>query len=291
MGWPALGRTMTPSIPTAPWNADDVDLVVNCYERTMRSVLSPGFFPAIVAANGHDFACHTALINNVDDRAEAEALARHLVHIGDIDRFLFVEDHVDSALATCGLSREELQPLLHWNDFAVVLATVAGPDWFLFWDAECVMRETVDWVGPAMAVMDADRRLLSADPNWCDDPDSPWFEERVGEFGLSQGFSDRVFLGRRRDFGVPIYSQRCIARWRYPMCELGQVFEARVDAHMRHNGLLRATHRTARYEHASEMGVAYPHASLVGRARRASRHLAIEGLRRLPWRPSHLRRL
>ena len=46
----AVVHTMTLFAPTTPWKADDVDLVVNCYERTMRAVLSPGFFPAIVAA-------------------------------------------------------------------------------------------------------------------------------------------------------------------------------------------------------------------------------------------------
>jgi hypothetical protein len=269
----------------------DVDLVVNCYERTFRAVLSPGYFPKVVAGNGREFACRTALINNVNDRAEVEALARHLVRIGDIDRFVFVEDHVDAALAACGLSYDELQPIPFWTDFAAVLVTLDGPDWFVHWDAECILHEPTDWIGPAMDLMDSDARLLSANPNWCDDPDSPWFEYHVGDFGIGQGFSDQVFLGRRRDFGAPIYSQWCIARWCYPMCEIGPIFEARVDAHMRHNGLLRATHRTARYEHASEMGVAYPHASVVSRSRRAARHLFIEGLRRLPWRPQHLRQL
>ena len=269
----------------------DIDLVVNCYERTYRSVLAPGFFPAIEAANHRRFGCRTALINNVDDRAAAEALAQALVEAGEIDRFVFVEHRIATALAKCGLTTAELQPISHWTDFALVIATLDGPDWFVHWDAEVVLRDPVDWVGPAIELMDADPRILCANPNSTDPPDSPWFDERVGDFGLGQGFSDQVYMGRRREFGAPIYSQWCIARWRYPLCELGAVFEARIDAHMRHNGRLRATHRFAYYEHASEMGVAYPVADLHTRARRAARHLTIAGMRRLPWRPPHLRHL
>src|ERR1700733_5243935 len=49
-----------------------VDLCVNCYERTYREVLKPGFFPALVAEHRHAFARRTAIINNVNDREDAQ---------------------------------------------------------------------------------------------------------------------------------------------------------------------------------------------------------------------------
>jgi hypothetical protein len=88
--------------------------------------------------------------------------------------------------------------------------------------------------------------------------------------------------------GAPIYSQRCVARWRYPYPDS---YEARVDAHLRHAGRLRATCRDVVYEHRVQMGTAWPRRSLRTRLVAARNSYGIRLLTRLPWRPPHLRQL
>ena len=73
--------------------------------------------------------------------------------------------------------------------------------------------------------------------------------------------------------------------------DVGAIFEARVDAHMRHHDRLRATYRPAVYEHEVAMGTSWPAQTLLQRALRARDVSAIKLLRRLPWRPAHLRQL
>jgi hypothetical protein len=269
----------------------DVDLVVNCFERSYRKVLAPGFFARIAADNGRAFAVRTVVINNVEDRADAAALADARVDAGEIDRYIFVADRLDAALEQCGLTLGELQPIPYFTDFALVAATLDGPDWMLMWDADLRLRAPADWVTPAIALMERDPRIMVANPNWPVDNLDAFTLERDGDFAIGQGFTDQAFLSRRSELGRPIYRQRCVALRRYPLSYVGAIFEARVDAHMRHAGRLRATHRPTIYEHEVDMGTSWPSLSLRERALQARDHLIIRLLKALPWRPAHLRQL
>jgi hypothetical protein len=265
-----------------------VDLVVNCFERTYRDVLAPGTFDRIASDNGRRFASRTALVNNVDDRADAQARADRLIASGEISRVVFVADQLQAALARTGLTPEELRPAAWHLDWALVAVTLDGPDWVLHWDADVRLREAADWVGPSLELMAADPRVLVANPNWEDPTLERFTSESAGRFALGHGFSDQVFLGRRAELGAPIYAQRCVARWRYPFPDS---FEARMDAHLRHAGRLRATYRDVVYEHPVTMGTSWPHRSLGERLVAARNHLTVRTLSALPWRPSHLRQL
>ena len=264
----------------------DVDLVVNCFERTYRDVLAPGTFARIEADNRRRFAMRTALVNNVADRHDARARARVLLDSGELDRVVFVSDRIDAALARTGVPHGELSWHLDW---ALVAVTLDGPDLALHWDADVRLRAAADWVGPAVELLARDRRVLVANPNWQDPTLAAFTLEQAGPFSLGHGFSDQVFLGRRSELGRPIYGQRCLARWRYPF---PGSFEARVDAHLRHAGRLRATHRDVVYEHPVAMGTSWAKSrTLSSRLAAAGRHGAVAALRAAPWRPRHLRAL
>ena len=263
----------------------DVDLVVNCFERTYRDVLRPATFERIAADNRRRFAYRTALVNNVEDRREAERQGEALVASGAADRVVFVADRIHAAVARTGVSRGELSWHLDW---ALAAVTLDGLNWMLHWDADVVLREPADWIGPSLALMAADHRVLVANPNWEDPTLGRFTSEDAGAFALGHGFSDQVFLGRRSELGAPIYSQRCVARRRYPY---PGSFEARVDAHLRHAGRLRATFRDAVYEHPVAMGTSWPDHTLRRRAAFNANALAIRALGALPWRPPHLRQL
>ena len=81
-----------------------VNLLINMYERTYRKVLVPGFFPAVEKQNCRSFANRIAIINNVDSRKDAASRAELLLASGEIDRYFFVADHIDQALAKTGLA-------------------------------------------------------------------------------------------------------------------------------------------------------------------------------------------
>ncbi|MEM7167204.1 MAG: hypothetical protein AAF581_17210 [Planctomycetota bacterium] len=227
-----------------------VDLVVNCFERNYRNVLRPGFFPDVARQCDFDFARRVALINNVDHPREVLELGQTLQELGDIDEVVLVADRLTDALETTGLTREELGRVPHYTDCALVAATLPGSPWLIYWDPDVTIAQPCDWITPAIALLDADPRLLAASPNWTT-PELLQAESREpsGEFQIGPGFSDQLFLARRADLARPIYGHRCVASWRYPMSHIAMIFEARVDAFMRRTGKLRAVHRECRYTH------------------------------------------
>jgi hypothetical protein len=241
----------------------DVDLCVNCYERTYRDVLTPGFIPAIAENQANRFARRTAVVNNVEDRTDAEQRARRLQETGELDAFFFVEDHIEGALRKVGLSPAAIARAPYFTDWGLVLVTVPGPDWLVHCDPEVRLLQPRDWVTTSIELMDRDRRVMVANPRWY--APTPRHDtlarstlEYADEFSLGLGFSDQLFLGRRSELAAPIYGQRCMATRRYPMANVSRSFEARVDAWMRHHDRLRATFLGATYAHPDAIGGAYP---------------------------------
>jgi hypothetical protein len=266
---------------------DDVQLVVNTFERNYREVLGPGFFGGIEGDNRRPFARRVALVNNVDDPADAAARAGRLVEAGEIDAFHFVADRLPGALSQVGLSRRDLGAVPHYSDCSFVAVTLPGPGWILYWDADVRLQEPIDWITPTIEFMNRDRRVLVGNPVW----PQPTLEretlENQGDFALGRGFSDQVYLVRREEMARPIYSERCLARLRYPMAHQGFIFEARVDSHMRHRGRLRATYRRARYTHPPPpAGPAYPAGNARQRLALVRNALALRALRASPVKPA-----
>jgi hypothetical protein len=241
----------------------DVDLCVNCYERTYRDVLAPGFFAALAENHAHRFARRTAIVNNVDDRADAERRIARLTEAGELDAAFFVEDRIGDALRRTGVTRQQIERAPYFTDWGLVLVSVPGPDWLVHCDPEVRLEAPVDWVAPSIRLMQRDARVMAANPRWY--APTPAHEtlprttlERVDGFALGLGFSDQLFLCRRSELAAPIYGQRCLASRRYPMANVSLSFEARVDAWMRHHGRLRANYLGAVYRHPDEIGGAYP---------------------------------
>jgi hypothetical protein len=264
----------------------DVDLVVNCFERTYRHVLDGELLDDIAAENRFRFAGRTVLINNVEDRADAQRRAEAAVARGAIEQFAFVADELEGALALTGLTRDDLGRVAHDSDAPLVAVTLDGAPWILYWDADVHLRAPVDWITPSIELMEREERVLVANPNWVDATLEREAVEPAGDFTLGQGFSDQVFLARRAELAKPIYHQRCLALYRYPLSHVADVFEARVDAHMRHAGRLRATYRPATYVHPAEgAGASYPAQSLRERLRRLWHAAVLAALRASPVRP------
>ncbi len=232
----------------------DVDLVVNVFERTYREITAPSVLAALAASHCFPFARRVLLLNNVDDVADARERAGRLLELGDVDEVHLVADHLDRALAICELDRRELEPLLHFCDAPLVAITLSGSPWLVYWDAEARLDRAVDWVTPGRARLLDDRRLLVANPSWelCTHGGAPpgvlcEALELDGDFVAGPGFSDQAFLARRADLARPIYRERCVGALIHPRTHQGMSFEARVNAHMRHNGRLRATYLGASY--------------------------------------------
>lgn len=259
-----------------------VDLVINTFERTYRTILSPGFFPRIEAQNLRPFERKVALINNVLDVQDARSRAERLVGLGELDAHYVVAEHIDRALTQVGLVRKDLGRAPHFTDCALVAVTVSKGPYLLYWDAEVKLQEACNWIDPAIQLLEQDNRILVANPNWKLPTLDRETLETTGEFVLGYGFSDQLFLVRRDELARPIYKCFCPASLRYPMAHTAAIFELRVDAYMRTHRRLRATYTRAVYEHPESEGALYPAAGWAERVRFFRNKLLVKILRHVP---------
>jgi predicted transcriptional regulator len=273
----------------------DVDLVVNTFERTYRTVLAPGFFAGLAEQSRFRFAGRVALVNNVDDLADALARADRLIAAGELTAAYVVAERLPAALAATGLAVADLGRAPHYTDCSLVAVTAPGSPWLVYWDADCALREPVDWITPSVALMERDRRVLVANPDMVYEPapNASTLEVRDG-FALGLGFSDQLYLARRADLARPIYGDRTVAALRFPLAHVAHVFEARVDSHMRRHGRLRATHLGSAYAHPPDTaGASYPAHGRRERLRRMAYQGTLLAVRSVPRRarPRSLRDL
>ena len=227
-----------------------VGVVVNCYERTYRKVLQPGFFRQVVDQNQFAFDEVVALINNVADRDDAQQRARALVEAGDITSFTFVSDHLAAALESSGLTRRALRRRPYLLDYGITMPHAVSTDWLLGWDAEAHLLTPTNWIAPSMGLLLDDPRLFHASLSWPALPHEPGAlgeaVELRGPFSLNYGFSDQLFLLRRHELLRPIYRSFAPAAM-VRHAPHPYTFEYRVEAHQRAKGRRRASLTTVHY--------------------------------------------
>ncbi|HET7802548.1 MAG TPA: hypothetical protein VFL38_19155 [Humibacillus xanthopallidus] len=227
-----------------------VGVVVNCYERTYREVLTPGFFTELVSRNRYPFDEVVALINNVEDVSDATERARAMVSSGEISSFVFVADLLDRALRSSGLSRRALRRRPYLIDYGLAMPHAVSTDWLLGWDAEARLLDPTDWVSPSIDFMIDERRVFHASLGWPARAEEPGAlgeaVEVQGPYSLNYGFSDQVFLLRRQELLGPIYRSfapaALVRHAPHPY-----TFEYRVEAHQRAVGRMRASMLTVEY--------------------------------------------
>ncbi len=228
-----------------------VALVVNTYERTYRSVLTPGFFPELVSSNMREFDEVVALVNNVDDESDARSRAEKLLSRGEITRYEFVADHIGVALERSGLTARSLRRHPYLLDYGLVMPHVCESEWLLGWDAETELASPANWVDPSIDLLERNPRLFHASLAWPGfHADEGYKSEEVGtigDFSINWGFSDQLFLLRREDLIGSIYRRFA------PMAAARHAphpttFEYRVEAYQRATRRPRATLSTLRYK-------------------------------------------
>lgn len=262
-----------------------MELVFNCFERTIETVTRTDVLAELTAQHQYSFARRTLLVNNLDAPDRWRLDLDRLVEKGVVDRWVAVADALPDALRATGLRRRNLRPREHWWDFALVAVTLPGPPLVCYCDPEITMPVPGDWITPAVELMSRDGRVAVANPRWTTSsfPEER-ADERSGEFLLGYGFTDHIFLVRRSEFARPIYrpplpiALRSPASLRYPTAVDSRIFEMEVDAYMRAHRRLRAIHSTICYDHAPPGGSNYSPRTVVQKLRLARNHAVLKVL-------------
>jgi hypothetical protein len=249
----------------------NVDFVVNCYERTYREVLTPGWFNTVAEQHLYPFSRRVLLVNNTNNPEHARNLADERRADGEIDAWHFVADLLPAALHRTGLTMNRLRRLPHFSDCCLAAVSLDGPEWLLYWDTDARLIEPHDWITPTIAYMRERDDIAVGNPNnWHHGLAQREATEMDGDFAVGYGFSDHGFLVRRKEWAAPIYRRISPASWRYPLSATEPIFEQRADAYMRRTGRKRATYLGAQYTHSNVGGINYPRQGIRERLRGAA---------------------
>ncbi|AXH96890.1 hypothetical protein DV701_12875 [Ornithinimicrobium avium] len=192
------------------------------------------------------------LVNNVADQADARERAEALVRSGELSGYAFVSDHLEAALRAKRISRRSLGKRPYLVDFGLVMPHVLRTRWLLGWDAETRLVDPQNWIDPGLELLRADSRVLHVSLNR---PPRTSFEPviereavtRVGDFILTHGFSDHVFLiDRERLIRAPFRSLAPAAVVRH--APHPYTFEYRMESYQRAARLFRAVNPTIKYD-------------------------------------------
>lgn len=243
--------TFAPAYPARV--AADVDLLVNCYERTYRDVTRRGFFDEIDSQVGGRFTARYLLINNVEDQSDAEERALGLQRSGEITAFAFVSDLLADALAVTQVPPRALRRAGYLLDYGLVMSVLGASPYLVGWDAECRLEAHYDWVSPGIDLLATTPRVFSVNPDWPTrgETESTMRMESFaneGAYFINYGFCDQMFLVRRAELAAPIYTRvsPCVLAMR---AESPRTFEARVESYQRATARVRATDSRVRYTH------------------------------------------
>jgi len=228
-----------------------VDCYIDCWEGSYRKLLAPGILGERYARHCYPFARRVLTINNVDDKHEALGLAEAAIARGECDEYIVVADELPLALKRCELRLKDIASLMHFTDFLLVTVMTAKADFVLHVAGDVQLVRPFDWVSGAIAKLEESPQFFVANPEIGDHPG--WSEQTALRFEdpywVSCGFSDQCFLGVTARYAAPIYNQWNLMSYRFPMSTIGRIFEARVDAYMHNNKLLRITDSRVAYEH------------------------------------------
>lgn len=227
-----------------------VDFTTNCYENDWRIVLGKHYLRVVIDRSAHDFSRRRLVINNVRQRAPVEAAAKAAVDRGDIDEYLFVEDHAAAALEFLQIDRASFGRGYPYSISELVGIYASKADYLLYYMSDSYPKRRHSWIKPALQLLENRGDLVVANPCWNDRFAEAAAESfgQEGDFLIGYGFSDQCFLAKMSVFRSPIYNERNPASERYPGYA-DEAFEKRVDAYMRNHGAKRLTHRFESYMH------------------------------------------
>jgi len=237
-----------------------VDLIINCYEKTQKKVLDKESIHNVLKQNKYKFKNIFILINNVKDKNAVIDKASKLKTQKIINDYFFVEDYIDKVLKVVKLRKEDLEPIPHYTDWALVAAYVCKSEYLLHWDPDIYLEKPIDWITQSLNELKKNINFFCASPLWKQEENVIRREcyKENSIFIYNDDFSDQIFLVKKENILKPIYKYWHIYSLRFPLAYLGSTFERRIDSFVKETNRTRLIFKKAIYIHPQESGTPYP---------------------------------
>ncbi|MDE3045186.1 MAG: hypothetical protein KGJ02_00870 [Verrucomicrobiota bacterium] len=235
-----------------------VTFATSVWEKDWRHVLRPEYLH-VQQVRHHciSFAEKLLVINNVNDLPEVKRVACRLIEEGILTRFVVADEVAKEMLPFFQLRRSDFRSdgsvpdeWIYYNALAPLSAVYeCQSDYLLYLTGDVRLERPIDWVRPALTLMERHLEFKVANPTWNERYREAKRESYRGQgpfFVAKEGFSDQIFLVKREVFRQPIYGEIRSDAGHFPR---GDVFEKRVFSYMKNRGWERITFRRGSYTH------------------------------------------
>jgi hypothetical protein len=225
-----------------------VTFATACWEKDWRQILLDPNYLAIHQMANHNFPFSEKLlvINNVEDLEAVKKAAQKKVDEKVLTRFVVAED----VLHVFDLRRSDFNEWQYYNALAPLMAIhECKSDYLLYLTGDVYLKGKVNWIEKAIRFMEKKPRVKVANLTWNENYKEAKKESYRGTWNFyvsKRGFSDQMFLVRKKDFCAPIYGQIRADSHHFPR---GDVFEKRIFSYMLNQNWERITFRRGSYTH------------------------------------------
>ena len=221
------------------------------YEKDWEFLLIGDRLDQMIARCNYPFKEKILLINDVEDRNKIALHAGKKVAAGIIDKYYFVEDYLDEALAFFDITKESFRTGIYYSTAGFVGMYLCKTEYLLHVATDVYFSKSdVNWIDSALDVFSKRKDIIVANPLWNNKHGEAKKESssETDDFYVGYGFSDQCYLIGMSIFKNKIYGEKNPASERYPSYG-GECLEKRIDAYMRNHNLLRITSKKVWYIH------------------------------------------
>ena len=225
-----------------------IEFTTSCYEKDWQLLLKTDRLQLMVEACKYSFSAVKVYINNVENFEAVAKVCEELKLAGVIDGYIRVADHEAEICQHYNIEKD--QPGYYYMVQFLTMIHLSEGDYHLNFTADAILTNSVEWIVPAMDLMQSDEKIIVANALF-DGKKHQAMRESFTEksnFYISCGFSDQCFLINPEFFRHIDYNEENNSSDFYPH-ESRDSFEESVYRFMRNHGYLRATHKTAEYRH------------------------------------------
>lgn len=242
-----------------------VTFATSCWEKDWRPILLDPLYLKEKQIENHAFAFQerVLIINNVQDLASVKQAAQEKIDQGILSRYVVASEIAREMLSFFQLKRSDFRmgadaslyegvnpDWIYYNALGPLAAIyTCQSDYLLYLTGDVRLDQKCPWIEKALRRMEKKENYKVANLIWNGNTKEAKKESYKREwnfFVAKEGFSDQLFLVKRKDFRQPIYGEIRADSTHFPR---GDVFEKRVFSYMKNRGWERITYRHGSYTH------------------------------------------
>jgi hypothetical protein len=222
------------------------------WEKDWRIILKSGRLEKTIDRCHYPFDKKVIFINNVANVQEVCRGAERLVAKSVIDNYIIVDEFAQKALDFFELSKESLGRGYYYSIAELVSIYLCSTKYLLHFSGDSLPESNSRnfWVNDLIGILDENPNIVVSNLTWnrkYNEAANESFKE-IGNFYISYGFSDQMYLIRTSDFKNKIYNETNVKSNHYPAYG-GELFEKRVHSWMQNQNKYRATYKNMSYKH------------------------------------------